>query len=227
MRKRRSVTADSYFKMHIARKIVPTIFKISVGFFCFSILSLAYVAFADSVVPTTGSTGYLVSNYTSWIITSGTGGGGNWIALLSPDGNECQAYNVLHGGVTNGDIPAGSYDMGQTINISRTFGSGNEYCTLGDLYGGDVPTYWDQDGEWHFRVYSDNTFTTLVSDTCFAQGSGCGGGGGGGGDASTTIATSTPPNVQETSFMFGTVVFFLAVAFWERALTITSRRYDV
>lgn len=186
--------------------LFATVFAVSLAT-SFAVVSLAH---ADSVSPTSsGTTHYLDSSTLSWNITSGNGGGGNWISITSPDGNECQAYNVGHGGVTNGDIPSGTYSMGGGVtNIGdRTFpgASGSVWCTLGDLYGGSVHTYWQQDGSWFFNVYSDNAFTTLVSSSQFDQNVG------GGGGASSTPALEATSSIDQTQQNFGFAFFIYAI----------------
>lgn len=55
---------------------------------------------------------------------------------------------------------------------------------------------------------------------------GCGGGGGG---ATTTVATTTAAVVtqDEVLFILGLVLFFVGVVFFESALTVTSKRYEI
>jgi len=153
------------------------------------------------------SSAYLNSNTVEVTVTQD-----GWISLQPPSpAGECKVGESTPG-----------YNFG--TGLIGTIGASGSLYTYLDGSGAHSTdcspngiTDYTPDGDWTFRVYSDETFTTVLEDGVFCQGSGC--------PApptpTSTPATSTPISAPYVPFL-GAMLFFFA--FWTTLFLMLWKR---
>jgi len=122
------------------------------------------IASAMSFSPASPGTSAFMNSNTVDVTTSADG----WLGLTPPGGTECRigegtpGYNWGIGSVGT---------IGASGSLYTYFDGSGAHSTDCSPYG---ITDYSTDGEWYMRVYSDETFSTVLEEGCFYQGYGSG-----------------------------------------------------
>lgn len=134
-------------------------------------------------------------------------------------GNDAPDVILCH--TIDGDIQAATppyKDVGGNIYYNFPSTGFLEYdSSTGDYVDGDVGGYTTDCVENYHTILADGRAFYYVQPAASTT-------------TSTSTASTTPstlPNQDEYMFLFGVILFFAAVPFWERTLTVSQGMYDV